>query len=143
MAPVTGSISIDADPDAVLGILLDVAQYPSWQNGYDKVDIQETDERGRPVLVKWHVSAMGQKASHLLRYSYPAEHAYEFHLDSSEVTTKYDFTCAVTATGSGSEVTASQEIALKWPMPKRLLEKMSRKGIDGLLTALKSRAEGN
>ncbi|WP_086824119.1 SRPBCC family protein [Allokutzneria sp. NRRL B-24872] len=143
MAPVTGSISIDAEPAAVIGILLDVAKYPSWQSGYDKIEIHETDERGRPVLVKWYVSAMGQKASHQVRYSYSGEDAYEFHLDSSEVTTKYDFTCAVTATGGGSEVTASQEIALKWPMPKRLLEKMCRKGIDGLLTALKSRAEGN
>lgn len=141
MAPVTGSISIDANPEVILGILLDVAVYPSWQSGYDRVEIQETDEHGRPVLVQWHVSAMGQKASHRVRYSYPADNAYEFHLDASEVTTKYDFTCAITATGAGSEVTASQEIALKWPMPKRLLEKMSRKGIDGLLTALKSRAE--
>jgi hypothetical protein len=142
MAPVTGSISIDAGPEAVLGILLDVAAYPSWQHGYERVEIQEADELGRPLQVKWHVTAMGQKASHSVRYVYTAPNRFEYHLFESEVTTRYDFLCSVDPAPDGtSEVTVSQELALKWPMPKRLLERMGRKGIDSLLAALKTRAE--
>jgi hypothetical protein len=142
MAPVTGSISIDAGPEAVLGILLDVTAYPSWQNGYERVEVQQADELGRPLRVKWHVTAMGQKASHSVEYVYTAPNRFEYHLFESEVTTRYDFLCAVESTTEGtSEVTVSQELALKWPMPKKLLERMGRKGIDSLLTALKARAE--
>jgi hypothetical protein len=142
MAPVTGTISIDADARRILGILLDVTAYPDWQSGYEKVEIQETDDHGRPRQVKWHVTAMGQRASHCVRYDYPDDTSYHFHLHESEVTTKYDFSCAVAVGQDGtSEVTVTQELGLKWPMPKRMLEKMSRKGIEGLLSALKTKAE--
>lgn len=142
MAPVTGSISIDAESKTILDILLDVTAYPAWQSGYEKVEIQATDDRGRPLRVKWFVTAMGQKASHTVEYEYPADDRYQFRLFDSEVTTTYDFTCSVTAgDGGSSEVTVTQEIALKWPMPKRMLEKMSAKGIKGLLDALKAKAE--
>ncbi|NUR85834.1 MAG: hypothetical protein HOY71_17285 [Nonomuraea sp.] len=143
MAPVTGTASVRATPERLLDLLLDVASYPSWQGGYERVEVRESDERGRPVLVESHVKAMGQRASHTVRYEYPEPGRFAYHLHESGVVTTYDFHCSVTADGDGtSQVSVSQEIELKWPMPKRMLEKMARKGIDGMLAALKERAEG-
>jgi carbon monoxide dehydrogenase subunit G len=142
MAPVTGSISVGADAQHVLGVLLDVGAYPTWLEGFEKVDVHQSDELGRPVLATWYVAAMGQRTSYTVRFSYPAENRYEYHLDKSEVTTKFDFTCEVAPADDGTtEVEVSQEVALRWPMPKRILDKMARKGIDGLLRALKTKAE--
>jgi ribosome-associated toxin RatA of RatAB toxin-antitoxin module len=142
MAPVTGSVVIGADAQHVFGILLDVAAYPTWLEGFEKVDVVQTDAQGRPELATWYVVAMGQRTSYTVRFSYPADYRYEYHLDKSEVTTTFDFTCAVTPADDGTTgVEVSQEVALRWPMPKRILEKMARKGIDGLLAALKTRAE--
>lgn len=141
MALVTDSMSIKADPETILGLLLDVATYPSWMNGYEKVEVKESDEQGRPVLVKSYVAAMGQRASHTVRYEYPAPGRYVYHLFESEVMTKYDFDCTITTDGDASEVTVSQELGLKWPMPQMVLTKMARKGVQGMLAALKERAE--
>ncbi|MBO4270729.1 SRPBCC family protein [Microbispora triticiradicis] len=142
MSVVTGSIIIDADPEAVLAILLDLSDYPSWQPGVERVDIEDTDERGRPRQATWHAKAMGLRATHSLRYEYPADGCFEYHLVGSEVMTRFDFSCTVTGDGGGkSEVSVSQELGIKWAMPEAILNKNARKGIGKMLDALKRKAE--
>ena len=141
MGAVSGSIVIDASPDTILAILLDLPAYPSWQKGIDKIEVQDTDEQGRPRNTQWHVNAMGQRSTHTVRYEYPADGCFEYHLVESEVLTKYDFSCAVSAAGETSEVTISQELGIKWAMPQFILDKNAKKGINAMLSALKTKVE--
>jgi hypothetical protein len=139
---VTATIAIDASPETILAILLDITAYPSWQKGIDKIEIQDTDEQGRPRNTRWHVNAMGQRATHTVRYEYPADGCFGYHLVESEVLTKYDFGCTVATNGGGtSEVTVSQELGIKWAMPQFILDKNAKKGINTMLNALKAKAE--
>lgn len=142
MGIVTTSIAIDASPEAIFKIMLDVTDYPSWQGGVERIEIEDTDEQGRPRTTRWQVNAMGLRASYSVAYDYPSEYSLEYRLVESEVLTQYDFGCRVTPTGAGtSEVTLSQELAIKWAMPKALLEKNSKKGLNKMLTALKAKTE--
>jgi hypothetical protein len=142
MGAVTGSITIEADPREIMAILLDLTEYPSWQQGIERIEIEDTDDRGRPRTTTWHVKAMGQRAVHSLRYEDPADGCYEYHLVDSEVMTKYDFSCAVVTNGDGmSEVTVSQELGIKWPLPEAILDKNARKGVKTMLSALKVKME--
>jgi hypothetical protein len=141
VATVSATITIDSSPDVVFGIMLDIADYPSWQGGVDRIEILDTDPEGRPGRTRWHVRAMGQRATHSVQYTYPADGCLEYHLVDSEVLTKYDFGCRVVGAGNGSEVTISQELAVKWPMPQAILDKNAKKGINKLLEKLKAKAE--
>jgi hypothetical protein len=125
-----------------LAVLLDLTAYPSWQNGVERIDIEDTDEQGRPRTTTWSVKALGLKSSHSVRYEYPAPNRFEYHLVHSDVMTRYDFGCEVNANGDGTtEVTLTQELGIKWAMPQAILDKNSRKGITTMLKALKTKAE--
>ena len=141
MAIVSATIAVDCTPDVVFAIMLDIADYPSWQGGVERIEISDTDAEGRPVRTRWHVRAMGQRATHSVQYEYPAEGCLEYHLLDSEVLTKYDFACRVVGAGAGSEVTVSQELGVKWPMPQAILDKNAKKGVNKLLEKLKAKAE--
>jgi hypothetical protein len=47
----------------------------------------------------------------------------------------------VAAAGGTSEVTIAQELGIKWAMPQFILEKSAKKGINSMLSALKTKAE--
>ena len=69
----TEIITIDAAPDAVWGIAIDLERYPEWARDIKAVTIHEKDEAGRPSQVEFRTSALGRSTHYTLQYRYAEE----------------------------------------------------------------------
>jgi uncharacterized membrane protein len=66
----TEIITIDASPDRVWGIAIDLERYPEWARDIKAVTIHGTDDEGRPTEVEFRASALGRSTHYTLRYIY-------------------------------------------------------------------------
>ena len=66
----TEIITIDAPPEKVWDIAVDLANYPAWARDIKSVTIHRTDDRGRPAEVEFRTSALGRSTHYTLRYNY-------------------------------------------------------------------------
>jgi len=69
----TEIITIDAAPDAVWAIAIDLERYPEWARDIKAVTIHEKDELGRPSQVEFRTSALGRSTHYTLQYRYGDE----------------------------------------------------------------------
>jgi len=135
------STTIKATADKVRSTILDVEAYPTWQKEMLQVKIVDKDALGRPATVKFDISAMGQKASYTLVYSYPDEATIETHLTEGDAIVKQDQTYGITPVADGVELNYQLDMAVKWTVPDFMLKAIINKGIKGTLTGIKSRSE--
>ncbi|MFF3570077.1 SRPBCC family protein [Nocardia jiangxiensis] len=136
------STTIKATAEKVRSAILDVEAYPTWQKEMLKVEIVDKDALGRPATVKFDISAMGQKASYTLVYSYPDETTIETHLTEGDTIVKQDQTYGITSVAAGVELNYQLDMAVKWSVPDFMLKAIINKGIKGTLTGIKTRSEG-
>jgi hypothetical protein len=141
VSAVRGSIRVAAESEVVLGILLNVAAYPSWQREIDRVDVVARDERGRPARTRVWIKALGRAGSYTVAYRYPRTGEIEYHLVEADMMTRHDARFVVADDGAASELSVELDIALKWPVPAPLLNVLVRKGVNDMLDAVKSQAE--
>jgi len=72
----TESITIQAPPERVWDIAVDIANYPAWAHDIKDVTVHATDDQGRPSEVEFRASALGRSTHYTLAYDYtnaPAE----------------------------------------------------------------------
>ena len=69
----TEIITIDAAPDEVWGIAIDLERYPEWARDIKAVTIHESDGEGRPSQVEFRTSALGRSTHYTLQYRYDDE----------------------------------------------------------------------
>ena len=68
----TEIITIDASPERVWDIAVDIANYPNWAHDIKDVTIHQTDDAGRPAEVEFRASALGRSTHYTLAYDYGA-----------------------------------------------------------------------
>ena len=68
----TEIITIDASPERVWDIAVDIADYPNWAHDIKDVTIHQTDDEGRPAEVEFRASALGRSTHYTLAYDYSA-----------------------------------------------------------------------
>src|SRR6188508_2183749 len=66
----TEIITIDASPERVWDIAVDIANYPNWTHDIKDVTIHQTDGEGRPTEVEFRASALGRSTHYTLAYDY-------------------------------------------------------------------------
>ena len=66
----TESITIDAPPERVWAIAIDLENYPAWTHDVKDVVITSRDEAGRPSEVEFRTSALGRSTHYTLSYDY-------------------------------------------------------------------------
>lgn len=77
---------VSADPDRCWTVVEDVAHWPDWQHGLERVAVLERDEQGRAVLCDTVVDAKFTKVHCRVRVSYEAPHRLTFtRVDSDDV----------------------------------------------------------
>ena len=72
----TESITIEAPPERVWEIAVDIANYPLWAHDIKNVIVHANDDQGRPSEVEFRASALGRSTHYTLAYDYtnaPAE----------------------------------------------------------------------
>ena len=66
----TERTTIDASPDRVLEVALDIEKYPEWARDVKDVVVTARDGDGRPSQVEFRTSALGRSTHYTLQYDY-------------------------------------------------------------------------
>jgi carbon monoxide dehydrogenase subunit G len=137
-----GTISIDADPAEVMGVIADFEAYPDWSD-VDRVEVQGRDRRGRGTEVAFEVSMMGFSASYTLAYKYrPGNSGVSWTTARAEGAVK-DIRGEYTIEDDDGKTRVTYRLAidLAIPVPGLIRRKGARRVVETALLGLKRRVE--
>jgi ribosome-associated toxin RatA of RatAB toxin-antitoxin module len=133
---VAETIVINASPQAVMDVIVDIEAYPAWQKDVREVEVLERDEQGRASLGRFVVDARLFTATYTLAYAYGAE-GVRWELVSSDQLRQLDGGYSVAPTSDGSttvtyELVADPTISVPAFMRRRAAEHIVRSALDGM-----------
>jgi uncharacterized membrane protein len=115
----TETIFIEAPPDRVWSVAVDIARYPEWARDIKDVAVHSHDSQGRPAEVEFRASALGRSTHYTLTYDYThAPDRLGWKMLEGDIERSIDgaFVFLQTADG-GTEVRYDLAIDLVVPLP--------------------------
>ncbi|MER6997756.1 SRPBCC family protein [Streptomyces sp. NPDC000410] len=139
----SSSITIDAAPADVMGVISDFARYPEWTGEVKETEIVEKDEQGRALKVRLVLDAGAIKDDHTLAYTWTGENKVSWTLEKSQMLRALDgsYTLKPVDDGKRTEVTYQLTVDVKIPMLGMIKRKAEKVIIDRALAGLKKRVE--
>ena len=139
----TERTTIDTPPEKVYEVTLDLERYPEWARDIKEVTVLESDDDGRPSLVRFRAAAMGHSARYALRYDHSdAPRTVAWKLEQGDIVRKLDGEYVFEpADGGGTDVTYHLEVELAVPLPGFIKRRAESKIMTTALDELKRRCE--
>ncbi|MGY5029387.1 SRPBCC family protein [Streptomyces sp. 900116325] len=139
----SSSITIEAAPADVMGVIADFDRYPEWTGEVKEAEILAKDDNGRAEKVRLVLDAGAIKDDHTLAYTWTGEHEVSWTLVKSQMLRAIDGSYALAPIGDGSrtEVTYRLTVDVKIPMLGMIKRKAEKVIIDRALAGLKKRVE--
>lgn len=137
---VSDSVSIAADRDAVLDVVLDLEAYPGWAEGIRAAEVLERDPQGRPVLCRFVVDARVTEVDYVLRYHHDGPHL-TWELERSDMLRQLDGEYRLDEHDGVTDVTYTLEADITIPVPGFLKKRAAKVILDTSLRGLKQRVE--
>ena len=139
----SSSITIGADPDAVMAVIADFAAYPAWADQVKTVEVLGTDAAGRPQRVRFQMDAGPIKDNYTLDYSWSSDgRSVSWTLVKGQIQKAQNGSYALVGGSGRTVVTYSLAVDLNIPMIGMLRRKAEKVIIDTALKGLKRRVEG-
>ncbi|MFE2428501.1 SRPBCC family protein [Streptomyces sp. NPDC059373] len=137
------SITIDAAPADVMGVISDFARYPEWTGEVKEAEILSADDQGRAEQVRLLLDAGAIKDDHTLGYTWVSDNEVSWSLVKSQMLRTLDgsYTLAPVEGGKRTEVTYQLTVDVKIPMLGMIKRKAEKVIIDRALAGLKKRVE--
>jgi len=139
---VSDTIDISATAEEIFAVATDLESYPQWNANIKKVEVQETDDEGRPTKVWMQVDAKVRTVSYTLGYDYSqAPESFSWHLlegDVKELSGSYTFDEFDDVT----EVRYETKVDPGFPIPGMIKRQAEKQIVKGALQDLKKRVEG-
>lgn len=138
----TEIITIDATPDEVWKVAVDLPRYPEWARDIKEVTIHATDDEGRPSEVEFRASALGRSTHYTLQYRYGDDpRLLGWSMIRGDIQRSIDGAFTFVATGDGkTEVRYDLAIDLVVPLPG-FVKRRAEVRILNTVRELKVRAE--
>ncbi|MEU1125027.1 SRPBCC family protein [Streptomyces sp. NPDC005899] len=139
----SSSITIEAAPADVMGVIADFARYPEWTGEVKEAEILATDDRGRAEQVRLVLDAGAIKDDHVLAYTWNSAYEVSWTLVKSQMLRSLDGSYALAPAGVGdrTEVTYRLAVDVKIPLLGMIKRKAEKVIIDRALAGLKKRVE--
>jgi ribosome-associated toxin RatA of RatAB toxin-antitoxin module len=139
----SSSITIEAAPADVMGVISDFARYPEWTGEVKEAEVLATDAKGRAEQVRLVLDAGAIKDDHTLAYTWNGENQVSWTLVKSQMLRAIDGSYTLAAVGGGdrTEVTYQLTVDVKIPMLGMIKRKAEKVIIDRALAGLKKRVE--
>ena len=135
-------IEVDADPQYVYEVALDLEAYPDWAGGVKSVDITEEDELGRPVKADFVVDGMIKEISYSLVYDHDLANGFSWRAepnsDIKALEGRYEFNGLE---DGGTEVVYALRVDPAFTVPGFLRRQAEKQIVGTALRGLKKRAE--
>lgn len=135
------SITIAADPAAVMGVIADFESYPQWARQVKEAVITKPGPGGRPARVKLTVDAGVFRDTYELEYTWDGDRSVSWTLVEGDMQKAQDGQYTLVADGAGTEVTYELTVDLTIPMLGMLKRKAEKVIMDTALKELKKRVE--
>ncbi len=136
------TITIDAPPERVWEIAVDVERYPEWARDVKDVVVRSRDEQQRPLEVEFRSSALGRSTHYTLAYDYsqaPAVLSWKMLKGDIQRSIEGAYVFTPTTEG-GTEVRYDLAIELAAPLPG-FVKRRAEVRILNTVRELKVRAE--
>lgn len=137
----SSSITIEAAPADVMGVIADFARYPEWTGEVKEAEVLATDGRGRAEQVRLVLDAGAIKDDHTLAYTWTGDNEVSWTLVKSQMLRALDGSYLLASAGGGTEVTYRLTVDVKIPMLGMIKRKAEKVIIDRALAGLKKRVE--
>ncbi|MFF9686231.1 SRPBCC family protein [Streptomyces sp. NPDC014623] len=139
----SSSITIEAAPADVMGVIADFARYPEWTGEVKEAEILATDGQGRAEQVRLVLDAGAIKDDHVLAYTWNSPYEVGWTLVKSQMLRALDGSYALAPLGAGdrTEVTYRLAVDVKIPLLGMIKRKAEKVIIDRALAGLKKRVE--
>jgi hypothetical protein len=137
----TQSIDIDADPAAIMAVIADFPNYPTWAGSVKKTDVLETGPDGRARRVEFTLSAGPVRDVYELNYVWSGDHMVEWSLVRGQMMKAQEGKYVLEPIEQGTHVTYWLSVDLAIPMLGQLKRKAERVVMDQALRELKRRVE--
>ena len=136
----SSSITINASPEAILAVIRDVEDYPTWTKGISKAVVVEPGKSG-PAKVTFSMSASGFSDDYTLVYDWKAD-GVSWKLDSpTKLQRSQTGSYELSAAGGATKVTYLLTMDITIPMIGLMKRKADKMIIDSALKELKKRVE--
>lgn len=139
----SSSITIEAAPADVMGVIADFARYPEWTGEVKEAEILATDDQGRARQVRLVLDAGAIKDDHVLAYTWNSPYEVDWTLVKSQMLRALDGSYALAPLGDGdrTQVTYRLAVDVKIPLLGMIKRKAEKVIIDRALAGLKKRVE--
>jgi ribosome-associated toxin RatA of RatAB toxin-antitoxin module len=128
-------VVIEASPDEILDVIADVESTPSWSPQYQRAEVLETYEDGRPKRVKMKVKSAGISDEQVVEYTW-ADNKASWTLISAGQLKAQDASYTLIPQGDKTKVEFDITIDLSVPLPgfvlKRAMKGAMETATDGL-----------
>ncbi|MFI6283582.1 SRPBCC family protein [Streptomyces sp. NPDC051018] len=139
----SSSITIEAAPAEVMGVISDFDRYPDWTGEVKQAEVVSRDDEGRAEQVRLVLDAGAIKDDHTLAYTWNGENQVSWTLVKSQMLRAIDGSYTLRPVGGGdrTEVTYQLTVDVKIPMLGMIKRKAEKVIIDRALDGLKKRVE--
>jgi hypothetical protein len=138
----TQSISIDADPSAIMAVIADFAHYPDWTGSVKQATVLDTYPNGRARRVAFRLDAGVVRDSYELDYVWSNDTRVDWTLVSGQMMKAQRGCYVLAGQADGSTlVTYTLAVDLAIPMLGLHKRKAERVVLDTALKQLKRRVE--
>ncbi|WP_175408760.1 SRPBCC family protein [Streptomyces sp. TRM64462] len=139
----SSSITIEAAPADVMGVIADFARYPEWTGEVKEAEVLSEDAAGRAEEVRLLLDAGAIRDDHTLAYTWTGDHEVSWTLVKSQMLRGLDgsYTLTPLTSGTRTEVTYQLTVDVKIPMLGMIKRKAEKVIIDRALAGLKKRVE--
>lgn len=136
------SITIEAAPAVVMGVISDFPKYPEWTGEVKQIEIVSEGSDGRADQVRLVLDAGAIKDDHTLAYTWDGDRKVSWSLVRSQMMRSLDGSYTLAPLGGGrTEVTYQLAVDVKIPMLGMIKRKAEKVIIDRALSGLKKRVE--
>lgn len=139
----SSSITIEATPADVMGVIADFDRYPEWTGEVKEAEVLAKDDQGRAAQVRLLLDAGAIKDDHTLAYTWTGADEVSWSLVKSQMLRALDgsYRLASLNNGASTEVTYQLTVDVKIPMLGMIKRKAEKVIIDRALDGLKKRVE--
>jgi ribosome-associated toxin RatA of RatAB toxin-antitoxin module len=138
----SSSITIEAAPADVMGVISDFARYPDWAGEVKEAEVLAVGGDGRAEQVRLVMDAGAIKDDQTLAYTWHSENEVSWTLVKSQMLRSLDGSYILEPAGStGTEVTYQLTVDVKIPMLGMIKRKAEKVITDRALKGLKKRVE--
>jgi ribosome-associated toxin RatA of RatAB toxin-antitoxin module len=122
-------VVIEASPEEILDVIADVEDTPTWSPQYQKSEVLEAYDNGRPKRVKMKIKTAGISDEQVVEYTWSGD-VVSWTLISAGQLKAQDASYTLTPDGDKTKVRFDISIDLAIPLPGFVLKRAMKGGVE-------------